>query len=336
VLRLGFRNGKPLPAEVICEQKWGDEGGLDLAGSDVRVGRYFVSQNGGVLDLREKKLINAERYGVVVHTDDTKVTYVIKDQKGRGELFAFDYATRKRTRLERLPSVPTGIPYSPDGTKAIDRAGGELTVRRAGRKPKSLGTGFDLGPSVSRWTGTERTDRYDTFETVFWLDDDRILAHRKGGKVVAVGLDGEVTEVVTIEGVPNDAVAELSRDPGGGLVYSFCPQGEWPRGEKRFKIDLAKKTATPTDWIDLGHGFEGARDPELGWQFDVRHNGKRIGQLALARPEHAVSAPGYLAIMAAAFHGGVDCSDKVGVWSAATGEWTVHEHGCAGVLGLVK
>jgi hypothetical protein len=343
VVRIGFRNGKPLPTEVIYEYEWTIKEWTTLEGSDVRAGRYFVSESGSVIDLNEKKLINAERYGVVVYTDDTKVTYWIKDEKGKGELFAFEYATKKRTRLERLSSVPMGVPYSPDSTAAIDWINDELTVRRAGKEPKSLGRGFELGPSFRAWTGTEGRDRFDTLQNVLWLDNNRILAHRKAGKIVALSLDGKETDVVTIKNVPEDAITELCRDPGGTIVYSFSPKlDDWPHRAKRFKIDVANKTATPTDGIDLGHGFEAVRDPKLEWRTHVRYNGKKIGQLSRAQLGGAVSAPGYLALPADQFKNEeASCSGQIGVWSVATREWTVFKdwnNTCCGggILALVK
>src|SRR5687767_13815054 len=60
VNRIGFRNGKMLPAEVLWERDERDAAAAGVIGREIRANRYLVSTRGAVFDLREKKLINTE------------------------------------------------------------------------------------------------------------------------------------------------------------------------------------------------------------------------------------------------------------------------------------
>jgi hypothetical protein len=317
VLQIGFRNGKPLPAEVLY--KCDGDGDKCLAGRDIRAGRYFVSTYGSVLDLREKKIINLEQEGVVVHTDDTKVTYWGEGDKREKGMYTFEYATGKRTHLKQFKLIPAGVPLSPDGTKALD-LDETLTVYHDGKKLKTLGTDFKIN--------LDDTLRFYTARALFpviWLDNNRVLMQRKAGEIVIVNVDGKVTEVVTIKDVPEDAHTELIRDNGGSIIYST--------GEKRFKIDLEKKTANPTDWRGLGGGFEATWQSDRWSRTSFRYNGKDIGELDYALLDHAVAAPGYLAVP----HYRGACPMYIAVWSAASGEWTEFDHEWwGGMLGWVR
>ncbi len=301
VLKVGFHNGKALPAEVVWE---GDERGIVLlAGVEIRANRYLVSARGAVLDLREKKLINAERDGEVVRADDTRVTYWVAGANREQGLFAFEYATGTLTRLEKLkqPRIPFRAPRSPDGTKAINWVDGELFLHRDGQKPKSLGTGFktDRQPGVLVGSG------FSTFP-VLWIDNDRFLTQRGTGKLVTVDLDGKVADVIAIKDFPKAGSIGLIRDHAGSIIYYV--------GEKNFKIDLANKTTTPTDWGGLGHGFEISWEPDTDDQYKFRHKGKDIGRCD-CWPYEGVSAPGYVATP-------TKNRTMIAVCCAATGEWT--------------
>jgi hypothetical protein len=317
VLQIGFRNGKPLPTEVIRESD--DPENEYFTAGEIRANRYLVSMRGGVLDLREKKLINTEQDGELVRSDDTKVTYWIAGENRDPGLFTFEYATGTLTRIEKLkrPRIPAGVKRSPDNAKAINWVDGELFLHNDGQKPKSLGTGF----KTDRATGVQVGSGFSTFPVV-WLDDDLILTQRETGKLVTVTLDGKVTDVVTIKDFSKNGSLGLMHDHAGSIIYYA--------GETNYKIDPVNKTATPADWGGLGHGFEMAWEPDEDGCYKFRHNGKDIGRCA-CWPYDAVAAPGVLAVPSR------DSRKKFAVWSAATGEWTTLELPWAGrVLGWIK
>jgi hypothetical protein len=312
VLRIGFRNGKPLPAEVILA--CGEEDYWRVCGGDIRANRYLVSKNGSVLDLRGRGFLNRVEElnfdrNLLVRADDTKVTYWTAGQNRPDRLFTFEYATRTRTHIKEPKPwlIPAGVPRSPDGTKAVYSVRGDLTLHRDGEEPKSLGT--DLNSDL---------------EPVLWLGNDRVLTQRETGKLVTVTLDGTVTDLLTIKDAPKGAIAELARDPEGAVVLTF-PSEE---GES-FKIDLANKTAAKAVWRGLGHGFEVARADDT-----VRHGGKKVdmGQLGSCT-DKAAAAPGYLAVPVHTD----GCAFHIAVWSAASGTWTRFDFPWAqGVLGWIE
>lgn len=298
---VGFRDGNPLPPEPV----WTGAPPSDVFFvKKVVKNRYLISDCGTVFDIRDKKFINSEPegpVGTVLRIDDTKLTYRIESGERDGD-YTFEYATGKLTRVGlKEPLIPVSVPRSPDGTRAIDWKDGELILQREGQKPKSLGTGFK-----AYWKSSEFP--------VLWLDDNRILTQSGTGKIVTVNLDGKVADVVTIKNLSEDAEVALWRDRAGSIVYVA--------GEKRFKIDPASKTATPTDsWRGLGHGFEVIYDDKKGYKY--RHNGKDIGRYSdqwyQDWPEPPDPAPGYLAVTV----GAEGCNRNVHVWSAATGKWVM-------------
>lgn len=313
VLRIGFRNGKPLPAEVILECD--PEDYRRLYGGEIRANRYLVSMNGSVLDLRGKGFMNrVEKFPSaedrVVFADDTKVTYWTEGEDRANGLFTFEYATGTRTRIKEPKEwmIPPDVARSPDGTKAMYSVRGALTLHREGKEPKSLGTDFNSNT-----------------EPVLWLDNDRVLTQREAGKLVTVSVDGKVTEVVTIKDLPPFASIELVRDPAGSVFLDAFDYG----GQKYFQIDLAKKTAVETEWHGLGHGFEAA------WAGGkIRHGGKGIdvGKLSCA-VDWAVAAQGHLAVPVQTD----GCDHNIAVWSVASGKWTRFDFPWAmAVLGWIK
>src|SRR5262249_21209203 len=157
------------------------------------------------------------------------------------------------------PRFSTEVHRSPDGLKAIDWKGRELFLLRAGQKPKSLGTGFktDQVPNPQIFG-------FPKFPAL-WLDDDRFLTQRDTGKLVTVDLAGKVADVVTIKDLPKEEDPGLFRDGAGTIFYSA--------DGKMFAIDLAKKTATPTDWCGLGHGFESSWESDAEGRHKFRYSG---------------------------------------------------------------
>jgi hypothetical protein len=309
LLRIGFYHGKPLPAEKLldCDERvYGH-----LSQSAIRANRYLVSWNGSVFDLREKKFTNHVRddwfaEDRVVRSDDTKVTYWAACDDKSERLFTFEYTAGTPTRVKE-PSewmIPSGVPRSPDGAKAIYSVGQKLVLHRNGYKPKPLGTNFDSNG-----------------EPVLWLDDARVLTQRTAGDLVTVDLDGKVTKVVTIKDGPVFPCS-LIRDPAGS-IYLTC----FSERQLYFQIDVENKKAVQTNWRGLGHGFEAA------WGGDqLRYRGKELGRLDYWA-DAAAAAPGYLAVPVHTD----GCDFHIAVWSAASGEWARFDFPwVSSVLGWVK
>jgi hypothetical protein len=307
VLRIGVRNGKLLPAEKVWE---GDQQFLGHFGEGHRVvaDRYLVTRFGGVIDLRDGKVLNDEQDGEFVAFDGAKVFY--RNTNGTATAHSFDLATRKAKREAKAAEGKYAFPgvLSPDGSAAIEAGpvADELILHQVGAKPKSLGKGFgiDIGPLSSTFGPTP----------VLWLNAGVVLTQRGNGKLVTLDVAGKVTDLLTIKDAPKGLVSapRLARDPSGRVVYSCGPEV--------YTIDVAKKTATKSEWQDLGHGFEAswARQPKVGHR--LRHNGKEIGPLN-CWPHTARTAPGLLAVEAQYGQEDFAQPECVGVWSVDVGKW---------------
>jgi hypothetical protein len=303
---LGFRRGTMLPPETVWE---GEEGFLNDVSFRPQLvnGRWLVAHGGGVIDLRERKVLSSEQDGEVVDADEKAVRYQIQ-RNGRVEgLFSFDYATGTVTRLGNLPPrgwryrVPSPSLSSPDGKSVIYWENDELILYREGEKPKSLGKGFKMeeDPNIV----FARSLAFFLFP-VLWLDSSTLLTQRDHGKLVTVDLAGKVTEVATIKNAPKQDTPRLERDISGAIFYRL--DGRY------YRVDVAKKTAERSEWYSLGHGFETTWKGDENGDYYFRHNGKDLGRRKCF-PYGAVTAPGYLAVV-------------MEVWSSATGEWNTHKY----------
>lgn len=323
---MGFRNGKMLPPEQVWE---GKEEFLSTFVSatyqkrQIVSDRLLVTESGGVIDLRARKVLSSEREGWTEHIDEKKVTYRIESNTRPEGLFTFEYATGTVRQIAK-PPVPrpwhdrfgANQALSSDGKKTIRWEVGELILHREGEKPKSLGQGFEMKEGF-QWAGTQSFGRMCF--PVLWLDNNKFLTQRGHGKLVVVDLEGKWTEVVTLKDMPELATPSFVRDRSGNVYYSA-------KRDEVYKIDVAKKTAERSEWQSLGHGFEAAwkRDDKLGHKY--RHNGKDIGQFH-CWPGTAKTVPGYIALAVSKTENGTfHASRRVAVWSTATGEWATKEY----------
>jgi hypothetical protein len=303
----------------------------------VVAGRYLVTGGGGVIDLREKRVLNTERFGEFIWWDEKKVIYSVDEFNRVQGRFTFEYATETLTRIgdahkvEWAMQVRIRMDVSPDRKKAIEwRNYDELVLHREGEKPKSLGKGFTM--KVESEFHKKLVVEGDIGIPLLWLDDERFLTQRENGKLVTVDLAGNVAEVVTVKGVPQSAISELSRDRAGAVIY-------FARGQ-RYAIDLSKKTAEKSEWAGLGHGFEVSWDSDRNKRYKLRHNGKDIGQFP-CDPGTVQTAPGYLAICqdGSPQFAVVHPRGDIVVWSAASSEWTTlkYQHlGQTPIAGWIK
>jgi hypothetical protein len=327
VQRTGFRNGKPLPSETI----WVGEESFVISYWGVKIvnDRYLVTGSGGVLDVREKKVLNTECDGQWGIIDETKVTYWIESDRREQGKFTFEYATGTLTRIDKAPkawhhNLQSSKVLSPDQRKAVRwENSNELILYREGEKPKSLGKVFKMeeDPKVVFSRSLDLM-----YFPVLWLDNETLLTQRDHGKLVTVDLAGTVTDIVTIKDMPKLASFSLGRDRSGTIFYSA-------NGEK-YAIDLAKKTAVRSKWQSLGHGFEASWERDEKLYHKLRYNGKDIGRLQCS-PYTAKTAPGYLALRAYVGDSLSSAPGRVAVWSVATGEWAQFDYEMLSLIPVV-
>lgn len=308
VLRVGVgRDGKLLAGETIWE---GDQRFLGHFGGHRLVGdRHLVTHFGGVIDLRDKKVIHDEQNGDLLAVDGTTALFRVTNVRREEGVFAFDIATGKVNKVADLGKGKFALPgvMSPDGTAAAysGPVADELFLYQVGSERKSLGKGFhiDVSPLSSTFGPSP----------VAWLNNGVFLTQRGNGKLVTADVTGKVAELVTIKDAPKEVVSApyFFRDGSNRLIY-VC-------GGAAFAVDPDKKTAAKYEWRDLGHGFEASWAAEERLH-TFRLNGKKIGTFN-AMPHTAKTAPGLLAVEARVKGDDIGPPDWVAVWTTASGEW---------------
>ncbi len=323
VLRAGVRNGKLLDAETIWE---GDQRFLGhFGGYRVVADRYLVTTFGGVIDLRNKKVLNKEENAEFVELDGTKIVYRNLNVRREDGVFSFDLATGKVKKEANLGEGKYALigERSPDGMAAIQTGpvANELVLHQVGEKPKSLGKGFhiDIGSASSVFGPTP----------LLWLNAGVVLTQRGNGNLVTLDVTGKVTELLTIKDVQKNLVSApyLFRDGSDRIVY-VC-------GTEAYLIDVTKKTATKSEWRDLGHGFEASWERREKFGTKLRHNGKEFASVN-CWPHTAKTAPGLLALEAKYGpdeFGGPEC---VAVWAVEVGDWQTLKLWPNSIVGWVK
>lgn len=323
VLRIGVRKGKLLPAETIWE---GDQRFLGHFGRHRLVGdRYLVTDFGGVIDLCDKKVLNAEQDAEFYEIDGTKVVYRNLNVRRVEGVFSFDLATGKVQKEANLGAGKYALlgKRSPDGSSAIESGpvADELVLHQVGAKPKSLGKGFriDIGPLSSTFGPTP----------VLWLNGGTFLTQRGNGKLVTVDVTGKVTELLTIKDAPTDLVSApyFFRDSSNRIVY-VC-------GAVAYSINADKKEWAKYEWRDLGHGFEVSWHGQDKFGYQLRHNGKEFGSIN-CWPHTAHTAPGILALEAQFGQDVFGQPECVAVWAVEVGEWQTIKLWPNCIVGWVK
>lgn len=308
VVRAGVRNGKLLDAETLWEgdqRFFGHFGGHHLVGE-----RYLVTKFGGVIDLRDKKIINDEQDDEFCAIEGTKVVYRNLNAGAGERVHVFDLATGKLQKDENIGGGRYTLPglRSPDGVSAVQSGpvADELILHQLGAKPKSLGKGFHI--NISKLSSTFGPS------PLLWLNGGTILTQRGNGNLVTVDLAGKVIELLSIKDVSKELVSapHLFRDGSNKIVYTCGPD--------EFLIDVEKKNATKSEWFDLGHGFEASWTSLPKFGHKLRHNGKEFASIN-CWPHTAKTAPGLLAVEARYGQQESGEPECVAVWSVDAGEW---------------
>ncbi len=308
LLQISIRNGKVSVPETVWEGEQRFFG--HFGGHQIVRGRYLVTTFGGVIDLREKKVVSSEMYGTLHAVEGPLVYYWVANSTRDEGMFTFNLDTHEIHRVDKLGQgrmLLVGTLPSPDGSKSVRSSFTELTLLD-GAKSTSLGKEFKV--EVGAFS-------YVPSAPVMWLDNDRLLTQVQNGELVAVNLKGKQTPLVKIpvEKMPS-AAPRLSRDPTGRIVYE-C-------GEEAFEVDAKARQWARIEWMNLGHGFQMSRAANPKYTHTFRHNGREIGAVLcfLESPGRVSATAGYLAVVSSTDGSGLASKMSVRIWSAASGEWT--------------
>lgn len=268
-------------------------------------GRFVVTAQGGVIDLRSNIIVNDEtRGGELLGVEGGRVVYRIRNTP---DIYAFDL---ENAQLEKLTDPGRwGLPgvCSPDGTKSVEaKRDGSIVLHTLDGMRKVLGRGYFYELSMaasSPFMGVP----------CLWLDDAHVLTQKSNHKLVILDMAGGSQPLPEIAGTPKLTSPPWLRFDGRGQVIYRCHHEE---GE--YLIDVAGKKWSPLEWYALGHGFDAAAKEGDN---RVRHNGKVIGEW-FVKVLDAQTAAGRIAFPYVAPGGGnLGEPQGIALWDTVTGRW---------------
>lgn len=329
LLRVRFKAGVMQTSECVWEGDW--EFLVEYWRPRLIDNQFLVTRCGGVIDIAARKVIHPELKGelVLARVQGKKVIYRSDEEAREQGIFAFDLTTRRVEKLSKLDDrgydwaelFPERI--SPDGRRwVVGDRDSALSVYEAGKNdPRSLGKGFSAFGSWPRPTGPVAAPL-----PVLWLDNDRLLTQLRNGELVVVKLDGSRTPIARIPAreAIEDPCPSLTRDGGGRVIYQ-C-------NRKWYVIDVDAGKFTPTEWEDLGHGF----DRRLSWDDS---SGQLRYKEEVIRPHSSgkvFATDGYLAVMPDPTATVDDEDGTIQIWSPSTREWSKLPLRRASAIGWMK
>ena len=279
LVRFRFRGGRKPQREVIVEREqrfFGHFGRARLVEN-----RFVVTQFGGVIDLRSKKVVHDEEDGDVLAVDGKRVVYRIANANRDNGVFAFDLEKRSVSKIKDPHTWQIRGLRSADGKFcAVSNPLGEVWLHDAKGKRRRLAQGFRIRLSPLSSGGFSGVP-------MLWLDARTLLTQTDNGQLVTLGIDGTRKDFTAIDGLPLPVgCPRFKRDAAGRIIYD-CHDS--------YVLDPRERSAKLSRWRALGHGFdyERKRNPEHG--HIIRENGREIGREPVVG-WNAVSANGRLAI----------------------------------------
>jgi hypothetical protein len=332
LLRLTLRPDRTLRDEVVLTTKRGFFG--DPAKAQLVEGRFVVTEHGGVIDVKEKRIINDETRGYLRGVEKPLVVYrlydpysptgLVRHAAGRAEqfgVFAFNLDTRTRSRPEARHWYLEGI-VSPDRSMSITQSSwDDLYLNRLDGSQKKLADGKQV--TASKYA---RLGQFELHRPVLWLDNQRFLTQEANGQLITIDVDGRQERVCQIDGVPPVLDApRLWRDAKGRIIYS-C-------GRSEHVIDIARKTAMPLEEYALGHGFETTVQADASGAREFFFEEQRLGGGVVA-PEKVRTAPEVIAIWELGYR---DLPRGVRVlWTRLGAQWHCIDLDYGGIIGWAE
>ena len=202
LVRYGFRNGEQVSREVILSGRTTSVR-YDLGQNHIYQNRYVITNWGDVVDVLNRKLLH-EGDGEYVATENERVIERVHKNATKG-FFFYDLKSGTYSRLK--DPGKWGLPglLSPDQTKSVsaDELGsGSIWLYTLSGRKKLLASGFTANSYGCDFPKPP----------LLWLDNDRVLTQRSDGKLVILGMRGEVAPLVTIPIAQSSSAADLYRN----------------------------------------------------------------------------------------------------------------------------
>lgn len=314
-----FVNGAYVSKEKIISvpgKKEGVQGSyvrFDLGASTIYRNRYVITSIGNIIDIKDKKLLLAEKDELVGFNGDSIIFKTNDIFKGK-YFSVYNVSTQTYTKVENPAYNPT-----PHPDVEIDDAVAPFKIWKYPAKGKKELVVNDAGYGEAAPLVGETPKRR---RKVFWIDDNNFLyAHYpKSQTELAIFkvnvLNKSAEKVADITAIPASAEnSYFKKDQQGNIFYS-CPKGV-------FAIDMKKKKAEKVQFKPIGNNFyvELEENPKYGHV--VKYNDMEIGKYFCN--DNAQTTDGHIAIQSDLVIGNEKYPQGVKVWEANTKKWATLE-----------
>jgi hypothetical protein len=314
IVNYSFIDGAMIGKEVLLSvptQKPNEKGNyirFDIGTNKIYRNRYIVTGIGNIIDIKNKKILLAEKDEFVAFNGDSIIFHTNDIFKGQ-YYSIFNLKTEKYQKVANAnynplprPSVEVDETKKPFSISAYAVNGKQTVLVQDAGYPQPTS-----GETVKRRTN------------IFWLDNNSFLYanfsnNQHALSIYKVGIDKSVEKIADMDAVPTvSANALFQYDAAKNIIYS-CGKG-------RFLVDVKNKKVEPVLYENVGNNFyvESKENEKYGRaiKFETTEIGKKW-----CRFDNAQTVKNYAAFQIEMVIGTEHYPQGVAVWHAPIKKWT--------------
>ncbi|MCW3083555.1 MAG: hypothetical protein JWP12_921 [Bacteroidetes bacterium] len=326
-----FENGVMTNKDVVLsvptqkkDQK-GDYIRFDIGKNKLYRNRYIITGIGNIIDLKNKKVILAEKDEFVGFNGDSVIFHTNDIFKGN-YYSVFSLKNEKYQKVENANYNP-----QPRPDVGVDESTQPFTINAYAASGKKEVLVKDAGYGESQPLIGDNVKRKFA---IFWLDNTSFLyanfsKDQHALSIYKVGTDKSSEKIADIDAVPSTAAnAYFEYDADGNIIYT-CGKG-------RFLVDVKKKKADPVVYETLGNNFfvESVENNKYGRT--MKYESAEIGK-KWWRFDNAQTTKGYAALQTDMVIGTERYAQGVSVWNSVSKKWVLLDiSSIANIIGWIE
>jgi|GEM_PF-562537 len=281
---------------------------FDLGTSTIYRNRYVITSIGNIIDVKEKKLLLAEKDELVGFNGDSIIFKTNDIFKGK-YFSVFDLKTQTYTTVANPAFNP-----NPHPEVEFDDAAEpfKLWAYYSNGKKELLAANAGYGEAAPLVGETPKRRL-----KVFWLDNSTFLyanynAAQTDATIYKVNINKSVEKIADITAIPASAENSFFKKDQDGSVFYSCPKGI-------FLVDIKKKKAEKVQYKPIGNNFHVELDENPKYGHVVKYNDVEIGKYFCN--DNAQTTNGHIALQSELVIGTEKYPQGVKVWEATSKKW---------------